>query len=169
MNLEKSIELAHEDNTAFKEIYDLSINRVYSYVLFRIKDKGEALDVCQNIYFSLWKSLPRFKYISENHFYAFLFKVARRQLIKARAKSMDKVDLDDVFDIPSEDGDREDYRSLIKNLDSLKDIERMCIELRYFDDLKFEDIALSLGVSENNARVVHHRAITKLRKFLNYE
>ncbi|MDQ5954417.1 MAG: hypothetical protein QG583_345 [Patescibacteria group bacterium] len=169
MNLEKSIELAQGDNTAFKEIYDLTINRVYSFVLYRIKDKGEALDICQDIYFSLWKYLPKFQYISEVHFYAFLFKVARRQLIKARAKSMNKVDLDEIFDIPSEDGEKEDYRNLLQNIQTLKDNERITIELRYFEDLKFEDIALSLGISENNAKVIHHRAINKLRKFLNYE
>lgn len=169
MNLEKSLELAQVDNTAFKEIYDLTINRVYSFVLFRIKDKGEALDICQDIYFSLWKYLPKFQYISENHFYAFLFKVARRQLIKARAKSIDKVNLDEIFDIPSDDADKEDYRHLLQNLQTLKENERLVIELRYFEDLKFEDIAISLGINENNAKVIHHRAINKLRKFLNYE
>lgn len=164
MNLEQSLSLAREDNTAFKEIYDLTISRVYSFVLLRVNNKETALDTCQDIYLSFWKSLPNFKYISDSHFYAFLFKVARRQLIKARAKIVETVELDEIFDIPIEDENKEDYRVLLRGVQNLKENERLCIELRYFQDLKFQDIALILGISEDNAKVLHYRAIKKLRE-----
>ena len=160
MDLAKTIEKATEDGSAFKEIYDLTINRVFSFVLLRIKNKDEALDVCQEIYLSLWQSLPGFTFISEPHFYAFLFKVARRRLIKARIKFRNTVNLDEVFDIPGENEEKEDYRALLKTMQNLREKERMCLELRYFEDLKFSDIAETLGIN---------RAIRKLKQKLNYE
>ena len=166
MNLEQCLSVAREDNTAFKEIYDLTINRVYSFVLLRVGNKELALDICQDTYLSFWKSLPRFRYMSDSQFYAFLFKVARRQLIRARTKMRETVELDETYDIPSEDGEREDYRVLLSKIQNLKENERLCVELRYFKDLKFQEIAEILGVSENNAKVLHHRAIKKLKEDL---
>ena len=164
MNLEQSLSLAREDNSAFKEIYDLTISQVYSFVLLRTKDKAQALDICQNIYLSFWSSLPGFRYMGEPHFYAFLFKIARRQISKARRDVHHTVELDEVFDIPVEEDTKEDYRVLLGQVQNLKENERLCIELRYFKDLKFQDIALVLNISENYAKVLHHRAITKLRE-----
>lgn len=166
MNLEQSLSSAREDNTAFKEIYDLTINQVYSFVLLRTKNKAEALDICQDIYLSFWNSLPSFQYMGEPHFYAFLWKIARRQLSKARIRSHPTVELDEVFDIPAEEGIKEDYRLLLNKVEGLKENERLCLELRYFKDLKFQDIAGVLNISENYAKVLHHRAITKLREDL---
>lgn len=164
MNLEQSLSRAMHDNTAFKEVYDLTISRVYSFVLLRTRDRALALDICQDIYLSFWNSLAGFQYISEPHFYAFLFKVARGRLAKARVKIRPTVDLDEVFDIPDEGDEPEDYRMLLSKIEELKENERLCIELRYFEDLKFQDIALVLGISESNAKVLHHRAIKKLRE-----
>lgn len=166
MNLETSLNLARADDTAFREIYDLTIDRVYSFVLLRVKNKELALDICQDIYLSFWKSLPNFTYISDSHFYAFLFKVARRQLIRARTKMKETVEFDETFDIPFEDKEKEDYRVLLEKVQNLKENERLCIELRYFQDLKFQDIAETLDISENNAKVIHHRAIKKLKESL---
>lgn len=166
MDLEKILEKAQAEESAFREIYDLTINRVYSFVLSRIRNKDLALDICQNVYLDLWQYLPRFIYMGDAHFYAFLFKVARRQIIKARIKNPPSLQLEDIYDIPSIENEHEDYRLLLKNLSLLTDKERMCIELRYFEDLPFKEISLSLGITENNAKVLHYRALKKLKENL---
>jgi DNA-directed RNA polymerase specialized sigma24 family protein len=38
------------------------------------------------------------------------------------------------------------------------------VHLRYFEDRSFAETAATLGVSENNARVIVHRALAKLRR-----
>lgn len=167
MNLEESLNLARTDNSAFRQIYDLTINRVYFFVLLRTKNREVALDVCQNVYLSLWQSLGKFRYMGEPHFYAFLFTITRRQLSREwKKKNGQTIDIEEVFDIPGEPEAHEDYRVLLAEMDSLKEEERLCLELRYFEDLKFQDIGDSLGISENYAKVLHHRAIKKLKNKL---
>jgi RNA polymerase sigma-70 factor (ECF subfamily) len=166
MNLEQMIEKAKLEDSAFKEIYDLTIHRLYSFVLLRIRDKGEAHDICQEIYSSFWKTLPRFTYMSDAHFFAYLFKIARRELIKSRNRSYGKVDLDEIYDVPAEESEREDYRTLLLHMSNLSDNERTVLELRYFEDMKFGELAAMLGLSENNAKVLHHRALKKLKDSL---
>ena len=154
--------MAAESNIAFWEIYDWTIDRVYSFVLLRTKDPDKTADICQNVYLALWRALPRFQYMGEPHFWSFLFKITRRQLSKSTA-NISTVSLDDILDIPAEVDNREDYRKLLSEMNKLKDNERICLELRYFSDLKFQDIARALDTSENNAKVLHHRAIKKLK------
>lgn len=163
MNLEYSLKEARVDSTAFKEIYDLTINRVYSFVLLRTGDKEVALDICQNVYLSLWQSLGRFKYMGEAHFYSYLFKITRGEISRARKKIKPTVELEELYDIPVEDPAHEDYRALIREMNELKEEERTCLELRYFQDLKFKEVGETLGISENYAKVLHHRAIGKLK------
>jgi RNA polymerase sigma-70 factor, ECF subfamily len=170
MNLQESLSRARTDHSAFKEIYDLTINRVYSFVLLRTGDKEVALDVCQNVYLSLWQSLSRFEYLGEAHFYAYLFKITRGEIIRIRKKIKPVVSLEDIYDFPADTPDHEDYRALSREMSKLSDEERACLELRYFEDRKFKDVGDALGISENYAKVLHHRAISKLReKFEGHE
>ncbi len=168
VNLEETLKRAATDNAAFREIYDLTIDRVYSFVFLRTKDKEKCADICQNSYLSLWQSLPKFKWISEAHFWAFLWKVVRRQISRSRMSTRNDVSIDEMFDIAAPTEEKEDYRVLLKNLSELGEKERLCLELRYFQDLKFEDIAQTLDISENNAKVMHFRAIKKLKEKLGF-
>jgi RNA polymerase sigma-70 factor, ECF subfamily len=166
MNLQDSLSRAEHEDDAFREIYDFTVNRVYAFVLFRLANKDSALDVCQNIYVELWRSLKRFRYVSDVHFYAYLFKIARRQIARARRVKTDTLTLDDTFEIPSGDQRFEDYRVLVSKLQGLKPKERLCLQLRYFEDWAFKDIATSLNITENHAKVIHHRALKKLQRLL---
>lgn len=166
MNLEKTLAKAQADESAFKEIYDLTINQVFSFVLLRIGNRELALDICQNIYSDMWQYLPRFTYMGDAHFYAFLFKVARRQIIKTRKKNPPHVDLETLYDIRAEEKEHEDYRTLLREMHKLNENEKSCLELRYYQDLSFFDVALRLGITENNAKVLHHRALKKLKENL---
>ena len=166
MDLENIIKRAKADNSGFKEIYDLTINRLFSFVLLRVKDRALALDLCQDIYLDLWQGLPRFEYMGDAHFYSFLFLVARRKIIKARIKKVDQIDIDDIFDIQAPEAQHEDYRFLMKQVERLNENEQRCIEMRYFSDMSFGQVAEDLNTTENNVKVIHHRAIKKLREFI---
>ena len=170
MDLEKIIRRAKQGDEGFRELYEGTFDRVYAYVLARTHSKFDASEICQDIYVSLWKSLQRFEYISLAHFWGFLWTVVRRELIRARTKRKDMVSLDEIYDIPDEPAHHEDYRHLIETIGNLKERQRLVLELRYFSDLSFGEVAQMLGISESNAKVLHHRAIEALkRKFPHYE
>jgi RNA polymerase sigma factor (sigma-70 family) len=58
---------------------------------------------------------------------------------------------------------RADDAALIAALRRLAPRERTAIHLRYFEDRSFAETAATLGVPENSARVIVHRALAKLR------
>src|SRR6202035_4829053 len=59
---------------------------------------------------------------------------------------------------------RADDRALVDALRRLDPRERAAVHLRYFEDRSFAEAAATLGVSENNARVIIHRALANLRR-----
>ncbi len=162
-NLKELLERAKKDENAFREIYDFTVDRVFDFVILRLQNKEETKEVLQEIYLSFWKSLPNFEYISDEHFYGFLWKVVRRQIYKKRLKKIKTVPLEEIYDIPEEEREKEDYRFLLNNLKNLKEKERLVVELRYFANLSFEEVSKALDISLSNAKVLHHRAIKKLK------
>ncbi len=169
MNLQDCLRRATTEECAFQEIYDMTIDRVFSFTLLRVRNRDVALDTCQNIYLALWKSLPRFRYVSDAHFYAYLFTLVRRTIARVyRAQEIAPLLLEDAFDVPAHIPAWEDYRELLRHVHKLKEKERLCVELRYFQDWKFQDIATALAITENHAKVLHHRALKKLQRSLGF-
>lgn len=57
-----------------------------------------------------------------------------------------------------------DDAALVDALRQLDPRERAAVHLRYFEDQSFAETAVTLGVSENHARVIVHRSLAKLRR-----
>lgn len=163
-DIEKIIERAKESDEGFRGLYEKTIDHVYAFVLLRTRDKSETSEICQEVYVSLWKSLQRFEYNSPGQFWAFLWKVVRRQIIKWHDRLPDMASLEEIYDIPEEPEIKEDYKFLLSVLTTLPERQRLVVEQRYFSDLSFAEIGDRLGISETNAKVLNHRAIETLRK-----
>jgi RNA polymerase sigma-70 factor (ECF subfamily) len=167
MNIKAVVQQCPTSDEAFKELYLGTIDKLFPFVLLRTKDRALALDICQEVYLDLWQQSSHFVYRSDEEFFGYLFLIARRKLYKARHRYRDNISLDEDYDLPDlTQSHHEDYRHLIKSLDVLKDRERSVIELRYFGEYTFGEIAHQLGISEGNAKVLHHRAIQTLQKHL---
>lgn len=165
MDLQKSLALAREDPAAFRAVYDLTIGHLYGFTVSRVRDKDIALDICQEVYLALWRGLPKFQYMSDAQVYGYLFRVAKRQMNRQVGTKLTHVPLEDVLEFIGETAKpADDYRRLLAGIQGLREKERMCVELRYFQDMKFEEIAQALGVTENYAKVIHHRAINALKR-----
>lgn len=163
-NLKELLEKATYDELAFRDIYENTVDRVFGYVLVRVGNRDNAKEITQEVYLSLFQSFPNFRYESDEAFYGFLWKITRRQIIKSRRKKRVKtVPFLPEYDIPEEES-YEDYQYLIHALQNLKETYRAVIELRYFQHYSFHEIANSLGITETNAKVIHQRAIHKLRE-----
>lgn len=169
MELENIIKNAHKDDASFKLLYDQTIGKVFQFLLVRTKSRQVALDITQEVYMSLWQNLSRFSYVDDAHFYGYIFTIARRKLFRNFFKIKRTVSIDESYDIEAPSEEREDYRKLLREVDSLNEKQRSVISLRYFSDFSFTQIANTLSITENNAKVLHHRAIEKLKKKISWK
>jgi RNA polymerase sigma-70 factor (ECF subfamily) len=56
-----------------------------------------------------------------------------------------------------------DDASLLHCLERLSERERSILVMTFYDDRQAKDVAIDLGISEGNVRVIRHRGLERLR------
>jgi RNA polymerase sigma-70 factor, ECF subfamily len=161
------------DRGAFRHAYEHSNDKVFRFLLGQLGDREHALDTLQDVYIDLWKALPKMRIESVEGCWGFLFIIARRKVYAARDKrSRADVLVDtETFDFLHEGEapnpeSRDDARVLHQALARVSRISQEILNLRYWSELSFKEIALILGTTENAAKVRHHRALKELHEHL---
>ena len=60
-----------------------------------------------------------------------------------------------------------DDAGLLRCLQRLPERERSILVMTFYDDRQARDVALDLGISEGNVRVIRHRGLERLRECMN--
>jgi len=91
-------------------------------------------------------------------------RLAYREHKKQKRQDIDYIDLlvseDDVVEQVMA---REDATEVLASLDTLREIERKILTLRYYEDYSFAEISRQTGVKLNTVLTTHYRALEKLR------
>src|SRR5271168_653455 len=92
------IEAAQRDRSRFADLYEANFERVYAYVVRRVRDRDEAQDLTADVFHLALKSLPRFEWRGVP-FAAWLFRIAANEIAdrststaKRRALASDSAD-----------------------------------------------------------------------------
>ncbi len=161
------------DRLAFRGIFATSNDRVFRFLLGQLGDREDALDALQEVFIDLWKGLPRFTYRSDEEFWGFVFLIARRKVfaLRARADKRNVPVANDVLEAlhgteSTETTHKDDHHPLILAMKNLSALSREILSLRYWSELSFREIGIAMSMSENNAKVRHHRALKELQTYL---
>jgi len=143
------------DRNAFRALYDMYKDRVYSISLhFSHGDRSMASDITQQVFLKLMTNIAQFR--GEAEFSTWLYRLvvnvcmdtARRG--KAETLVLDRARTQDAAGMGSQE---EDYsrtqmaRSVRAAVSALPPKFRIALLLRYFDDLSYEQMADALGCS----------------------
>lgn len=155
------------DAAAFSGLYDAYSRRVYDFLYFRTFHKQIAEDLCSDVFFKALKNIGK---LSGNmNFGAWIFQIARNALIDHYRTAKKTADIESVLDIEDSgnlefDADNKMLIDKVKNI--LKNInarERQIVVMRVWDQMEIKEIAEIMNISENNCRVIFHRALKDLR------
>ena len=168
---ELSTLLAHfmdGDENAFRRIVELVSDKLFNYTLSHTGDRADSLDIVQETFIELWNSRTSFEYRGNEAFYGFLFTILKRRLARyyeheAKRKT---VPLDEEHEALRYELEVEDYRYVLRAIRTLRKEEQDLIRLRYWSEMTFKEIAAILNITENSAKVRHHRALKKLGQIL---
>ncbi|MBI2120278.1 MAG: sigma-70 family RNA polymerase sigma factor [Parcubacteria group bacterium] len=156
---------------AFKEVFEHLYARVFRYVLShtsaRAGEREDALDITQEVFVDLWKSLNSFRYRSDEEFYGFVFRIVKRKVARFY-KQQHKTKRDTAFlneDVIDESAvtRHEDHRFLLKQIQTLAEKYQDLLRLRYWGGMKLAEAASVLNITEGTAKVWHHRALQELK------
>lgn len=171
-----TLEASKKDPKAFEQIYNCYFDDIFLFVNQRLLDRERAFDITQQVFFNALIGLKSYKQ-KGFPFSSYLFKIAInecnqyfRDKRKVRYVSINEASLEvfseDVLPIDHSEKAMEQLRQAIQGL---KHDELFLIELRYFEQRSFKEIAPIVGLSENNCKVRVHRIIKKLKKSFKYE
>ena len=145
--------LAAGDGDAAARLYDRHARAVYSLVLRIVNDEGDAEDVVQEVFAQAWRQAARYD-ASRGAVGAWLLMMARSRAIdklrsvRARPGSRsadDPAAIDDMpaphRDVPTAIIDAENARLVQRALADLPLLQRLVIELAYFEGLTQREIA----------------------------
>ena len=169
---------AKGDNEAFDILLNRHQSNIYTYILRLVKDPDLANDLFQETFVKAIMTIKQAKYTGDGRFAAWLSRIAHNLVIDhfRQEKSMSTVSTDneevnvlnrkDLSEGTIEDaiiGTQilEDVQSLVS---SLPDDQRTVVEMRYYKDMSFKEIAERTGVSINTALGRMRYAIINMRR-----
>lgn len=128
-------------------------------------------DLFQEIVLQLWKSFDSFK--GDAKFSTWMYRVGLNTaitLIRKKHKNVltTSIDSQPYFDVKASEFDEEKeerLKLLYTAIKKLNDVERALV-LLYLEDLPYKEIALTLGITEVNARVKMNRAKDRLKEMM---
>ena len=173
--------IRNQDTEAFREVYQIFADKIYRYIFFRIPSQEQAEDLLQDVFLKFWNYLAG-EDVKVDNLQALLYRLAKTSiagyyLTQGQQKNIaerDKVDLDEMEwqleskdDIEHEIDIKMRVKQVHQQLDTLGNEEyKEVIELRYLQGLSHKEIAEVMNKSENNIRVLFHRALKKLKENL---
>jgi RNA polymerase sigma factor (sigma-70 family) len=151
---------------AFDLLFKRHSSRVYGFLMNRLKNRAQADDVFQLTFLKLHQA--RRHYDPSFPFAPWLFTVCKsvltdsaRKLGRNREEANDELVSSAVDEASIESAS--ELRPTVA-MDGLSSNQRVALELRYFEDLQFEEIAERLKTSPSNVRKLVSRGIQSLKR-----
>ena len=165
------------DNNSFELLLMRHKNRVFSFIMSKIKNRDLAEDIFQDTLIKVINSLQKGKYNEEGKFLPWMMRIAHNLVIDSFRKEskMRKIrpnlefDIFDILDDGSKDQEevmieKQVYSDLKDLIEKLPEDQMEVLKLRYFEDMSFKKISDLTGVSINTALGRMRYALINLRK-----
>ena len=160
-------------NTAFGVLVKKYQKRLYWHIRRIVIDHDDADDVVQNTFIKVWKNLSGFK--EDSQLYTWLYRIATNEALSfLRQKKADRnISFDDVdhslADSISEGihftGD-EIQKKLQLAILTLPDKQRIVFNLKYYDEMKYEEMSKVLETSVGALKASYHHAVKKIEEYI---
>ena len=161
-------------NEAFNLLLKKYQQKIYWHIRRLVIDHDDADDLVQDVFIKVWKSLSNFR--SDSQLYTWLYRIATNESITFlnRKKQKNNISLDEtagyelaetLADSPYFDGDKAQMK-LQKALLTLPEKQRLVFNMKYYDDLKYEEISEILGTTVGGLKASFHIAVKKIEDYL---
>lgn len=160
-------------NYAFNLIVRKYQEKLYWHIRRMVISHEDADDILQNVLVKAWKNLEQFK--SESKLYTWLYRIATNETITFLNKKRKKffINLNDVENELSSKLESDVYYNgdeiqlkLQKAILTLPEKQRLIFNMKYYDEMKYEEISEVLKTSVGGLKASYHIAVKKIELFL---
>lgn len=165
------------DENSRSNAYNLIVlkyqKRLYWHIRRMVISHEDSDDVLQNTLIKAWKGLSNFK--EESQLYSWLYRIATNETITFLNKKRKRffIPLNDVEKELSGKLESDDFYTgdeiqlkLQKAILTLPEKQRLVFNMKYYDELKYEEISDILGTSVGGLKASYHLAVKKIETFI---
>lgn len=176
---ELALSYVNGDNRAFDELLLRNQSKIFSYILFVVRDRDMANDIFQETFVKVVVKLKQGKYVTSGKFSAWVLRIAHNVIMdlyrgQKSQKIIDAVDDNDLSNIAGNDMIIGNVESQFVNTQVMSDVRKMMnllpttqrevVYMRYFQQMSFKEIADTTNVSINTSLGRMRYAIINLRR-----
>lgn len=174
-NLSKLLALAAEgDRYSFGEFYQLHLNEIYRYILFRVNDQDEAEDLTAKVFLDAWESLTRARHAQKiENIRAWIYRIAQNKVTDYHRARKPQQPIDETPEnklqgvwLEHELDDLLVSRKLAEAVRRLQANYQEVIILRFINGLSHAEVAEIMNTTESHVRVLQYRALQKMRELV---
>jgi RNA polymerase sigma-70 factor (ECF subfamily) len=157
------VEAAQKDPERFVELYEENFDRVYTFIVRRVRDRAAAEDLTSEVFHRALAHLPNFDYRGAP-FAAWLLRIGAN-LIHDRWKANAREVVEDPPELSVETDldELEERARLFRMVESLPADQRRVIAMRFAEGKSVREIARELGRSEGAVKQLQFRGLATLR------
>ena len=160
-------------NQAFQKLLKEYQKPLYNHVRNILLNHDDADDVLQNTFVKVFQNLNKFK--GESKLFSWMYRIATNEALtflnqKAKksgissetlqSKAIDNLKADIHFD------GNEIQIKLQKAISQLPEKQQLVFKMKYFEELKYEEISEILGTSVGALKASYHHAVKKIEAFV---
>jgi RNA polymerase sigma factor (sigma-70 family) len=147
--------------------------KVYWHIRKMVIDHDDADDITQDVFIKIYKHISSFR--EDSQLYTWIYRIATNECLSflQRKKRRFFLPIGDVgkelaskLDSSSHVSGDEIQIKLQKALLKLPDKQRLVFNMKYFDDMPYEEISKITGTSVGALKASYHHAVTKIEDFL---
>jgi len=164
---------AGEKRQAFNLIFRKYREQVYHLIRRMVIDHDDTDDLVQNTFVNIWNNLDKFR--EESKLYTWIYRIATNEALGFLKKKRTRFFLP-INDVEGELAGKIAQLSwfntnkvelkLQQAILKLPPRQRLVFQLRYFDEMKYEDISSMLGTSTGALKASYHHAVNKVEKYM---
>lgn len=167
------LERSARDPKAFGVLYEKYFRRIFNFIYRQTDDEDLAADLCSQTFLSALNSSGKFQFrgvpVS-----AWLYKIASNEVNKYYRKknqtkifSIEEVRMRELFEQGNDGWSEELIELMLRYLMELPQEMLEVLQLRFFEDKDFHEIAFILDITESGAKMRTYRGLDQLRKKFN--
>lgn len=157
---------------AFNEVIASYSDTLYWQIRRMVQNHDDASDLLQNTFMKAWQSLDSFR--GDAKLSTWLYKIAINESIGflERERKRQGISLDDQESAlahmieADENIDGDDLALKLRQaVAQLPEKQRLVFNMKYYDDMKYEDMSQVLGTSVGALKASYHLAVKKIEQF----
>ena len=155
---------------AFNGIVDAYTERLYWHIRRFLGSHDDTNDLLQDVFIKIWTALSTFR--GDSKLYTWLYRIATNEVLnhlrKKRFKALLSLEssaamIEKIIDDDHHFNGTQLQRELHKAIQRLPEKQRIVFSLRYFDEMKYEDISEITGTSVGALKASYHHAYNKVK------